>query len=694
VTALNKLRALLLAFFAALAVPTVVLIAQALDRLQWEAFHQHQQLAEEFATRIDGRLAELIGHEDARAFTEYAFFNVLNSSTNLLQRSPLASYPPVAAMPGLIGYFQIDTAGTFSAPFLPPAGTDADAAGIPLAELTERQALATRIQIILRDNRLLSRVRRAEAPPLAMRAEIAEADRPLNESAVSSLRDERKDEPAPTQSIAPSAQAAFDRLNETQGEAATSSAQKTLNSLGRVADLKLEQRYAAASPASEGKVKQALEKEGGKKRAVRKEQSVLPEPATSLAHQSSRADDDAFRVRTFESEVDAFQMSLLGSGQLVFFRRVWRGGEHYVQGLLLERDPFLADLLATPFAETALSRMSNMLVAYRGEILSAFNGERPRSYPDDQKLRGTLLYQTRLSAPLSDLDLIFSINRLPAGPGVRVIGWLGAVLALVLCGGSLLMYRLGARQIALARQQQDFVSAVSHELRTPLTSIRMYGEMLREGWAPEEKRQEYYAFIHDESERLSRLINNVLNLARMTRHELDINPQVVTVDQLNDLIRSKAGSVIEHAGRSYGLVCTSEIAKLTVEVDLDCFTQVVLNLVDNALKFSVRAANQRIEIEVRALPRKRIEFAVRDFGPGIPSHQLERIFGLFYRGENALTRETVGTGIGLALVSRLAQGMRGTVDAVNREPGAEFRLRLPRAIRSTSGRNCRASLRS
>ena len=97
------------------------------------------------------------------------------------------------------------------------------------------------------------------------------------------------------------------------------------------------------------------------------------------------------------------------------------------------------------------------------------------------------------------------------------------LLTLVLCGGFYLLYRLGLGQIQLARQQQDFVSAVSHELKTPLTSIRMYGEILREGWASEEKKKRYYDYIHDESERLSRLISNVLQLARMTHNDLQVD---------------------------------------------------------------------------------------------------------------------------------------------------------------------------
>src|SRR5690606_30454730 len=111
-----------------------------------------------------------------------------------------------------------------------------------------------------------------------------------------------------------------------------------------------------------------------------------------------------------------------------------------------------------------------------------------------------------------DMELSWTVLRLPPGPGATLVGWAGAVLFAVLLLGFLLLYRMALRQLLLARQQQDFISAVSHELKTPLTSIRMYAELLRAGWASEAKRGEYYAFIHDESERLSRLIANVLQL--------------------------------------------------------------------------------------------------------------------------------------------------------------------------------------
>ncbi|MBT8430622.1 MAG: ATP-binding protein, partial [Gammaproteobacteria bacterium] len=117
-------------------------------------------------------------------------------------------------------------------------------------------------------------------------------------------------------------------------------------------------------------------------------------------------------------------------------------------------------------------------------------------------------------------------------------------------------------------------------------------------------------------------------------------------------------------------------AKQTLAVDHDAFAQIMINLVDNAIKFSAQAHEKLIEVSAKAIGEDRVEFAVRDHGPGIARDQMKKIFRLFYRAENELTRETVGTGIGLALVHRLATAMEGEVDVINREPGAEFRVRF------------------
>jgi signal transduction histidine kinase len=287
-------------------------------------------------------------------------------------------------------------------------------------------------------------------------------------------------------------------------------------------------------------------------------------------------------------------------------------------------------------------------------------------------MQGALLYRNRLSAPLDSLELIFSVKRLPPGPGASVLGWTSLLLAVVFFGGFFALYGLGMGQIRLARQQQDFVSAVSHELKTPLTSIRMYGEMLKEGWADEAKRQQYYAYIHDESERLTRLIENILQLASITRNgpRLDLRP--IGAGELVDRVRAKISHQVERAGFELTVAIDEDACHAVVLMDEDCFAQIVINLVDNAIKFTQTASTRRIDIRAAVARGGRVRFSVRDYGPGVPKDQIKKIFRLFYRTESELTRETVGTGIGLAIVHQLVTAMSGKIDVLNRDPGAEF----------------------
>jgi signal transduction histidine kinase len=256
--------------------------------------------------------------------------------------------------------------------------------------------------------------------------------------------------------------------------------------------------------------------------------------------------------------------------------------------------------------------------------------------------------------------------------------WVSVVLAAVLLGGFFVMYRFGMRQITLRGQQQDFVSAVSHELKTPLTSIRMYGEMLQAGWAGEDKKRTYYTYIAEESERLSRLIENVLALARMNRGDARLELVSATVGDLLDMVRSKVATALERAGFTLSVTVPDDLRAATLRVDRDAFAQIFINLVDNALKFAARAERKEIAIAVRSEGRA-VLFCVRDYGPGVPRGKMKKLFELFYRPEDELTRTTTGTGIGLGLVKQLATAMHASVDVRNCEPGAEFRLLLPTA---------------
>jgi len=681
----------LLVFFLALAIPTAVLIRQAYSKLKWEAFHQHRLLAEELSVRINGRFSELIHEEEARSFSEYAFLNVVGDpSANFLQRSPLSVYPLASAIPGLIGYFQVDAQGVFSTPLLPQMEEASGTYGISAREREQRLALQNRIRQILSENRL---VKGGEAHRGLLEETLVERSQ-RRDKGVESLAATDTDAPASLSSPAGGggsavrkkmeqqvpAQAAFDRLNLAVGMREQENRPKNVAKLGRVEDLKLDDQYQADSGDMPVETAASRAAPAVAKRA-RKERGALPQRQAVFADETREAMTplaSPVRIELFESEIDPFEFSLLDSGHFVLFRKVWRDGQRYIQGALIAQQPFLDGTINTLFAGTLLSQMSDLIFAYQGDVFSVFSGQPSREYlSSSEALSGALLYRTRLSDPLGDAELIFSVNRLPWGAGGTLINWVAAVIMLVLCGGFYLMYRLGAGQIDLARQQQDFVSAVSHELKTPLTSIRMYAEMLREGWASEENKKTYYNYIFDESERLSRLINNVLQLARLSRNGIQAELKPLHVSGLLEGILPVITSQVERAGFELKLDCKAETGEALVGVDVDYFTQIVINLVDNALKFSAKTDRKFIDISVRLLNNASVQFSVRDYGRGVPRDQMKKIFKLFYRSENELTRETVGTGIGLALVHQLAASMNGRVDVVNTEPGAEFRVCFP-----------------
>ncbi len=685
----SRLRNFLVLFFLGLAVPTAILIWQAYSQLKWEAFYQYQGDAEEFTQRIDARLQELVRTADARTFADYTFLVVSGDpSANFVQRSPLSAYPVMADVPGVLGHFQVDTNGEFSTPLLPPDGAAAPKLGISEGEYSERLNLAQELRAILADNRLVqshadidlrrSLASRVDAPGTVMEEE-KEADLVGGLSVSASVDEDAVDRlelRAAERQVSPDdsySQQIFDQLN----------APKPNTGPKLVSDTKRD-----AAPQKDGEATEAdysLEQgrgygaESTSGRRKRTEQSALPEPVVvagnrQIANVSGLTD---LRISTFESEIDPFEFSLLDSGHFVLFRKVWRDGERYIQGLLLDQETFTEEIVAASFMAAALADMTSLGIAYQDEVIHTFGGRSSngRSYPNvAEDLDGTLLYRNRLTAPLDSLELIFSIKRLPPGPGASVLAWVTLVLAIVLVGGFITLYRTGLRQIALARQQQDFVSAVSHELKSPLTSIRMYGEMLKEGWADEEKRQSYYDYIHDEAERLSRLISNVLQLAQITRNEPHFDLKPTKVSELMRHTESKISSQVERAGFELRFAAGEGAAQMTINIDEDCFAQMIINLVDNAIKFSRNAQDKIIEISCKRSGDSRVMFSVRDYGPGIPKDQMKKIFQLFYRSETELTRETVGTGIGLAIVHQLAIAMGGKVDIINAEPGAEFRF--------------------
>ncbi len=257
------------------------------------------------------------------------------------------------------------------------------------------------------------------------------------------------------------------------------------------------------------------------------------------------------------------------------------------------------------------------------------------------------------------------------------LGLLIATLVLAIgIGGWLIVSDLN-RQLALARQKTDFVSNVSHELKTPLTSIRMFSELLAEQRVIDPaKQRSYLNIITAEAARLTRLINNVLDFSRMERDEKKYDFRHVN---LAKIARDTAETYRPHLENDgFQMDCSFPAAELSVRGDTDAISQVIVNLLSNAEKYS--GGEKRISIEAarRDGPRPFAEVKILDRGPGIPKGTEEKIFEKFYRAHDSLNGGIQGSGLGLTLARQIARAHGGDVVYEPRTGGGScFILRLP-----------------
>jgi signal transduction histidine kinase len=250
---------------------------------------------------------------------------------------------------------------------------------------------------------------------------------------------------------------------------------------------------------------------------------------------------------------------------------------------------------------------------------------------------------------------------------------LGA-LSVLLAAGILLTYRNVWKEMALARLKSDFVSNVSHELRTPLALIRLYAETLEMGrLSSQEKYQQYYSIIRKESERLTALINNILDFSRIEagRKEYDFRETDVA-----ELVRNTLESYryqIEQNGFAFQESIADDLPSL--RVDREAIARSLLNLVNNALKYSQIEKYLGVKLY---RDNGSVKLEVVDHGIGIPPGEQHKIFEKFYRVGDPLVHHTKGSGLGLSLVRHIVQAHGGVI-SVESAPGkgSKFTIALP-----------------
>ncbi len=249
-----------------------------------------------------------------------------------------------------------------------------------------------------------------------------------------------------------------------------------------------------------------------------------------------------------------------------------------------------------------------------------------------------------------------------------------ALLLVVIVLGLGATYRVVRRESEMARLKSDFVANVSHDLKTPLSLIRMFGETLELGRAPDEAtRREYYAVITRESERLTRLIDNVLDFSRIEggRRRYDIAPHPVE-PLVHDVLEAFRYPLAQR-GFKVDVAMAPDLPEALV--DPEAVKQAVANLVDNAIKYS--GEGRRIAVAVRS-EGDRVAIEVADEGIGIAPGEAERIFEKFYRIGRSETQASRGSGVGLALVKHIAEAHGGRVKVESRPgEGSRFTLYVP-----------------
>jgi signal transduction histidine kinase len=250
---------------------------------------------------------------------------------------------------------------------------------------------------------------------------------------------------------------------------------------------------------------------------------------------------------------------------------------------------------------------------------------------------------------------------------------LGAI-SLLLAGGIVMTHRNITREMALARLKSDFVSNVSHELRTPLSLIRLYAETLEMGrLKTPEKYQEYYGIIRKESERLTALINNILDFSRIEAGRKEYDFRETNVSELVHNTLESYRYQIEQNGFVFEEKIADDVPPL--RVDREAIARSLLNLVNNALKYS----QDRKFIGVNVFRTNgNVKLEVVDHGIGIPVQEQAKIFEKFYRVGDPLVHNTKGSGLGLSLVRHIVQAHGGEV-SVDSTPGqgSKFTISLP-----------------
>jgi signal transduction histidine kinase len=425
----------------------------------------------------------------------------------------------------------------------------------------------------------------------------------------------------------------------------------------QVADLAVESGQPAAQAVGQQQAYGGGSAElGRQQRAQSRDGNDLPNRTAALQSyaQRSRADQrNSLRsLRPPMRVVEGVSRTLWLGERLVLARRVQIGDQIVIQGCWLDWNA-----LQQRLREEVTDLLPDV------EFLPLSAAERNLPGPRLASIPVRLVVAMPLATPARWSPIRVSL----------LVAWSCLLLAAV--AGAITLYNI----IALSERRGAFVSAVTHELRTPLTTFRMYAEMLAEGMVPDaQQRQAYLHTLRVEADRLSHLVENVLQYARLERGRPGKRREPVALADLVGHCQSRLAERAAQAGMTLVAQWDQADGETIVATDLGAVEQILFNLVDNACKYAGHAHDKRIHLELAALPRQ-VKIAVRDHGPGISAAGRKRLFQPFSKSVHEAAHSAPGVGLGLALSRRLASDLGGRLELhLPADGGAAFVLTLPR----------------
>ncbi len=637
---MRRLRLLFAAFTLAMIAPVGLLVLRSLDSIKLESQIREQTIAERIFDEMEGSLSAMLAAEEARPVLDYQFRGGAADDSFVLSR------------------FEIEGSQVEDTPTGAPDRDEAEGVG-NLVKLDKNQVgrrenkklaggkAEPEVQMpgttvrLGKSGRKASDVGADVAQSVSKRVSEYEVLRSLNNAATS-----RSKERAPKRKV--TKRKVTDLLASRAGAPPVVAAPRESAREAAESDDLIAQKGASASHFAKDRLR-ALGYGYAAPPSV--EDSDGKEEQRMAAAASGRLDfldlrDTAFGAARLSGRA-------VGPDRIMLHRTVARGAAVYQQGVLLDIG-LLEDWLQSKVLGDTADYATFALFTRQPSAISGV--------PD-----GGTLFSHRFAEPFSDLNAHLRLSPLSPTDSATYVYTLSALLVAASIIGIGLLYRSVAVTVRFAERRSNFVAAVSHELKTPLTAIRMYGEMLRDGVVSSDaKRQEYYRHITSESERLSRLINNVLDYSHLEKGTRNLNPTRVSVQPILEEVASMVRPHATDHGFAIEVECDANLP--AAMVDADALSQILWNLLDNAIKYASSASDKRVHLRAVGDDSK-ICISVTDHGPGVAPRHEKNIFEPFYRGEDELTRRAKGTGLGLALVRDLATQMGASIEANNIDGG-------------------------